>query len=63
MLGDVAQRLEGCMTRLTSEVLTNQFDACRRRALAFAISASGPSPPNAPPAAAGSSPDAAAAGV
>ncbi len=61
MLGDVAQRLEGCMTRLTSEVLTNQFGACRRRALAFALSASVLSPPNAPPAPPVPPPDAAAA--
>jgi len=61
MLGDVAQRLEGCMTRLTSEVLTNQFGACRRRALSFALSASVLSPPNAPPAPPVPPPDAAAA--
>jgi len=43
MLGDVAQRLGACMPRLTSVVLTNQFGVCRRRALAYALSAGGPS--------------------
>ena len=33
MLDDVSKRLVACMNRLTSEVLTNQFDACRRRAI------------------------------
>ena len=48
MLGDVAQRLGACMIRLTSEVLANQFGACRRRALACALSAGMPARPEQP---------------